>query len=296
MFNKDQFMEIQELDTVLICQMEDAQFNKYSDEIHNFTEKFPEQETSVKDALKSKDQKTLRNAVTTIHGMMNKIHAANLAKKCSTFLEKAEEAAHDELQALAIEIIKAVATLSIDLQMLEYKSKPSDGEAEVFDSPTEAAVVEKASAAPVAATPPKTTFTTKVVKDDSKGKNNVVAVDDTSFFLATIKSFLADSGYNITCINGGKQTLNYLKNNIPDLFILDIEMPEMDGFELAEHIRGAGITVPIIFLTGNSKTDAVQRAIKVGANDFIIKPVNKAQLLERIGRYIEPDFDNYYFD
>ncbi|MDR2590897.1 MAG: response regulator [Oscillospiraceae bacterium] len=316
MFSKDQFMEIQVLDTVLICQLEDAHFDSYCDDVHSFTEKFPEQETKVKDALKAKDHGALKSSVTTINGMMKKIHAKELAEKTSALLTKIEEAAHDELQSLAIDIIKSISMLSIDLQMLEYKNKPGDkeyAEEKAYENPPEksleemvGAVTTEAPAAeekPVAEQPKPAPVTTKAtsatassIKEENTGGNSVLAVDDTSFFLATIKSFLSDSGYRVTCINGGRQALNFLKNNTPDLFILDIEMPEMDGFELAENIRSMGITKPIIFLTGNSKTDAVQRAIKVGANDFIIKPVNKAQLLERIGRYLEPDFTYYDYD
>ncbi|MCL2103413.1 MAG: response regulator, partial [Syntrophorhabdaceae bacterium] len=69
-------------------------------------------------------------------------------------------------------------------------------------------------------------------------------------------------------------------------FLLDIEMPEMDGYELARRIRESGHAAPIIFLTGNARKDSVARALQAGAADFIVKPVAKAELLERIGKYI----------
>ncbi|MDR2572619.1 MAG: response regulator [Oscillospiraceae bacterium] len=119
-----------------------------------------------------------------------------------------------------------------------------------------------------------------------ENKKNILAVDDASFFLTSIKSMLRDSNYNITCINSGNAALNYLKKNQPDLFILDIEMPEMDGYELAKKIREAGQKAPIIFLTGYTSKDSVVKAIKADASDFITKPINQEQLLERIEKYI----------
>jgi FixJ family two-component response regulator len=63
-------------------------------------------------------------------------------------------------------------------------------------------------------------------------------------------------------------------------------MPKMSGYELAEKIRGNGHEAPIIFLTGNSAKEYVIRAIKAGASDFIVKPIYKENLTEKIYRHL----------
>jgi CheY-like chemotaxis protein len=80
--------------------------------------------------------------------------------------------------------------------------------------------------------------------------------------------------------------LKFLQNHRPDLFILDIDMPGMDGYELARKIREANQNAPILFLTGNAKKEYVFEAIRVGASDFILKPIDREIVLKRIGKFI----------
>lgn len=70
------------------------------------------------------------------------------------------------------------------------------------------------------------------------------------------------------------------------MFILDREMLEMNGYELAEKIRSSGQTAPIIFLTGKAIEEYVIKAIKTGAADFTVKPVNNEHVLNKIKKYI----------
>jgi CheY-like chemotaxis protein len=100
---------------------------------------------------------------------------------------------------------------------------------------------------------------------------------------------LKDTGYKVTCVNSGNAALNYMAQIRVDLFILDIDMPVMDGIELAQKIRASGHSAPIIFLTGNAVKKFLVKAIQAGGNDFVAKPINKNQLLERIGKYIKPE-------
>jgi CheY-like chemotaxis protein len=123
---------------------------------------------------------------------------------------------------------------------------------------------------------------------ERKKVKTILAVDDVGLFLMRIQSILKEAGYSVVCINNGASALNYLKTNTPDLFILDIDMPNMNGYELAKKIREAGHTEPIIFITGNAKRESVIKAIQSGANDFIHKPFIKSNLIERIRKYVKP--------
>jgi len=118
------------------------------------------------------------------------------------------------------------------------------------------------------------------------GKMNILAVDDDAFLLESLKKAFSDTGYKLTGVNSGMTALRFLQRHNPDLFILDIDMPEMNGYELAHKIREHGCKSPIIFLTGNATRDYVLKAIRAGASDFVIKPVTRGQVIERVSKFI----------
>ena len=121
---------------------------------------------------------------------------------------------------------------------------------------------------------------------ENENTKTILAVDDKAFFLNMITTQLQGEGYRLTCVNSGKAALKFLQNATPDLFILDIEMPEMNGLELAKKIRDAGHKAPIIFLTANTDRDSIAKAKKTGATDFVVKPINKVQLIGKIKKII----------
>ncbi|MDR2532463.1 MAG: response regulator [Oscillospiraceae bacterium] len=258
MIEKEGLLKLSELDGAVIKQMEDSQLNSFSEAAISFIDEYPILENDIKNALKANDRNAIAKSLSAICEMLRQIYAEKLIVKCSDFLDKQEEIPYEDLQTFVIDFLKTVSALSIDLQMLKYQDTCN-----------------------------------KVIPEQPvvsvQARNNILAVDDVNFFLRTIKGILRDSGYNATCVNSGSMALDYLKTHKPDLFILDIDMPGMDGYELAREIKNAGHTAPIIFLTGNSRKDSVAKAVQAGAVDFIIKPVRKDQLLERIGKYIKPE-------
>ena len=129
----------------------------------------------------------------------------------------------------------------------------------------------------------------KVIQQ-SAGNNfttNVLAVDDMPESLSFVSNVLKEH-YKVYRVTNGKTALKVLRTQKIDLFVLDIDMPEMDGYELAEAIRNTpGYTeVPIIFLTGNSTREHVARAMQIGVNDFIVKPASYEALLTAVNKYI----------
>jgi CheY-like chemotaxis protein len=115
----------------------------------------------------------------------------------------------------------------------------------------------------------------------------VLAVDDMPEILSFVNSALK-SHYKVIAVPSGKAALKVLEKQKPDLFILDIDMPEMDGFELAGKIRHMidYTKTPLIFLTGNSTRGHITKAISVGCNDFIVKPSNHDNLLTKVGKFL----------
>ena len=112
-------------------------------------------------------------------------------------------------------------------------------------------------------------------------ENHILIIDDDLMLLKTAEEILSDQ-YNVSVAKSGIQALNLLnKNIIPDLILLDIDMPQMDGYETLEEIKkisGCEL-IPIIFLTGFSEMDYEVRGLKAGAVDYIVSHLQKKSYL-----------------
>ena len=115
----------------------------------------------------------------------------------------------------------------------------------------------------------------------------IVVVDDDAMTLTQVKRILREQDMRVTCLRSGRDLLKYMGKNTPDLILLDIQMPEMDGFETYQALRrmeekeGRKPT-PVFFLSGMETSDAEIRSFEQGAADFIRKPVHKEILIRRI--------------
>ena len=109
----------------------------------------------------------------------------------------------------------------------------------------------------------------------------IILVDDDSNILASVSLALRAEGWLVETYNDSEQGLVALQRNSPDIAILDIKMPKMDGMELLKRLRVSN-DVPVIFLT--SKDDEIDEAIglRMGADDYITKPFSQKLLIERI--------------
>jgi CheY-like chemotaxis protein len=121
----------------------------------------------------------------------------------------------------------------------------------------------------------------------SAGTKTVLAVDDRPEILTTVNTALS-SHYRTLGAPGGRVALDIINQQSIGLFILDIDMPEMDGFQLASQIRGMRDhkDTPIIFLTANSSRERIQKAIRLGISDFIVKPAYNETLLSKVKKHL----------
>lgn len=122
---------------------------------------------------------------------------------------------------------------------------------------------------------------------DNNKRNWIVVVDDEAMSLTSARTLLASEDIKISCLPSGKSLLKFMEKNDPDLILLDVMMPELDGFETFAALREQEKKlnkpeIPIIFLTGESDHDTEQRGLKIGAADYIHKPFNKDILISRI--------------
>ena len=116
----------------------------------------------------------------------------------------------------------------------------------------------------------------------------ILVVDDNSVSLSLAKSMLSDL-YSVYAVLSGEQALQFLEKKECDLILLDLNMPDMSGYETLRAIRDNDATkdVPIIFLTADSDPETEKKCFEMGAYDFIVKPFQKATLRSRVSRTLE---------
>ncbi len=120
----------------------------------------------------------------------------------------------------------------------------------------------------------------------------IVIVDDEVIELKNARNLLDKSDFRVSCLRSGAELLKFMKNNTPDLVLLDILMPEMDGFETFHLLRQfeeeeGRSTTPVIFLSGSNDNATERRGLQDGASDFIRKPFDPEILRSRIINTIE---------
>ncbi|MBR4776132.1 MAG: response regulator [Lachnospiraceae bacterium] len=129
--------------------------------------------------------------------------------------------------------------------------------------------------------------------DSEYGKNEkirVMIVDDDFLNLKMASFILEKNGIEVITMKSGRELLEKIKDNKPDLILLDVNMPEMDGFETLERLRAqeeSSLEIPIIFLTGDDSNETETKGLALGAMDFIKKPFVPNVLILRVRHTVE---------
>jgi two-component system sensor histidine kinase/response regulator len=120
-------------------------------------------------------------------------------------------------------------------------------------------------------------------------KYTVLIVDDVPENIQVLSAILYQKGVNLAIAQSGKEALSIAARKPPDLILLDIVMPDMNGFDVCEHLKHAPETkeIPIIFLTARTQLDDILKGFAVGAVDYVTKPFNPAELLSRVFTHLE---------
>ena len=123
----------------------------------------------------------------------------------------------------------------------------------------------------------------------SENKQLVLIVDDEPNNIRVVGNMLREDDYEIALARSGKEALNRVKSNPVDLILLDIMMPEMDGYEVCEYLRKDPETrdIPVIFLTAKADTDSIIRGFEIGGQDYVTKPFNSSELLTRVRTHLK---------
>ena len=111
-----------------------------------------------------------------------------------------------------------------------------------------------------------------------------MVVDDNPDIITIVKTILEGKGFNVLSASSGQELLNLLDGQKPDLIILDIMMPEMDGLEVLSRLKGVTETasIPVILLTAKVQYEDVLGGYKLGADYYITKPFTSTQLVNGI--------------
>src|SRR4051812_17213591 len=116
--------------------------------------------------------------------------------------------------------------------------------------------------------------------------HTIFAVDDHESILSTVKSVLLDEHYRIQTFGSAEAMRERLRLERPDLILLDIWLPGIDGVEALRELRGLYPDLPIILMSGHAGIDIAVNAMQAGASDFLEKPLNLDTLLEKIAKHL----------
>jgi DNA-binding response OmpR family regulator len=120
-----------------------------------------------------------------------------------------------------------------------------------------------------------------------KNKTSILLVEDDQSLGTVVRDFLTINGYQVDLALNGKIGWEVFSENKFDLCIMDIMLPEKDGFTLAEMIRKKDEMIPIIFLTAKAAQEDKLKGFRIGADDYIVKPFNIEELLLRIEVFLK---------
>ena len=117
----------------------------------------------------------------------------------------------------------------------------------------------------------------------------ILIVDDTPTNLEILSETLADAGFEVATALSGERALNHTKHSEPDLILLDVLMPGIDGFETCFRLKSNPLTseIPIIFMTALANIDQKVKGLSLGAVDYITKPFQKEEVLARIKVHLD---------
>lgn len=111
---------------------------------------------------------------------------------------------------------------------------------------------------------------------------HILIVEDEDDIRNFLKDYLVAEGFGVQAVSDGIEALNYLKNNDPDLVVLDLGLPKMSGESVVTDIRKKMPNLPVIILTARDSTSDVVKGLNLGADDYVTKPFEGEELLARI--------------
>ena len=110
----------------------------------------------------------------------------------------------------------------------------------------------------------------------------ILVVDDDQFANTLVHFVLSKEGYEVETVDSARGAMQMIQRREPDLLLLDVNMPHMDGFEFSSKLRSEGYETPIIFITAKDALEDKLQGFRIGADDYITKPYNHQELVARV--------------
>jgi len=114
---------------------------------------------------------------------------------------------------------------------------------------------------------------------EDNSKYTILTIDDESYIRQSIKSYLEDYGFIVYEAENGKKGIEVFNAHSPDLVLLDLRMPEMDGLQVLEVLKACDPDIPLVVASGTGNITSVVEALRLGANDYILKPIEDMTVL-----------------
>ena len=113
-------------------------------------------------------------------------------------------------------------------------------------------------------------------------RERLLLVDDEENLRSMLAAALSHSGFEVFVATNGREAITMTKEILPDLVLLDVMMPDLDGFEVCRRLRAEYVKVPIIFLTARDETHDKVRGLTTGGDDYLVKPFSLEELVARV--------------
>ena len=110
----------------------------------------------------------------------------------------------------------------------------------------------------------------------------ILVVDDDQFANTLVHFVLSKEGYEVETVDSARGAMQMIQRREPDLLLLDVNLPHMDGFEFSSKLRSEGYETPIIFITAKDALEDKLQGFRIGADDYITKPYNHQELVARV--------------
>ena len=121
----------------------------------------------------------------------------------------------------------------------------------------------------------------------SKNRPLIAVVDDEASVRVALQRLIRSAGLNVKTFPSGIEVLEFMQGNRPDCIVLDLHMPNVNGFEVQRRMAECGLHVPVVVITGHDTPESSVRALTGGASAYLLKPVDDQMLLDAIAAAIE---------
>jgi len=286
---KEQIQSIPELKLAgKIALTSDAKFAEYLTTVNSFIDTLEAHNNKMQDAVDDESYNVVFQQVNYVINLLNRIYADDISNDYKVKFEKTLNAPDRDasaIEALVENFILATSSLSLDIQMAA-KRAPKFAPPSAQAKPQSAAQSQAAAQAPTAAPQQAKAPPSWPPVHSGNKRTMILAVDNAVIFLNTLKRMLEHEPFDVHCVGSGEEALEFIKSNRPDIFLLDIEMPGMDGYELARRIKATAFSAPIVFVTANSSRSCVDKAAEVGAVGMLMKPLRMNQLMAKLQEHL----------